>query len=155
MMLPKKEFKNAHEILDFTIQMEEMSIEFYTNLAIKTRHAGLQPLYFELANQEKIHMEKLMNIDTETFLFEIEEKVSDFSFSDYRNPKLRFNSLSHDELLIIAMNREKRSSMLYEKLALIISDPKLKQVFRYLANEEREHRDKFEMEYSEKIVKYN
>ena len=148
-MLPMKEFKTAKEVLDFALKMEELSIKFYLDLAKACTSRRMEPIYYELANSEKGHKQKLDAINIADFCFDLEDKVSEIHLADYSNPQVNYESLKLTELLVIAINRERRSYMLYEKLAYVMSDSKLKKVFQYLAKEESLHKLKFEMEYDD------
>jgi rubrerythrin len=55
--------------------------------------------------------------------------------------------MNYRELLMYAIKKENVSYGLYSKLALIFSEPGLKETFEALANEEAAHKRRFEMQY--------
>lgn len=55
--------------------------------------------------------------------------------------------MSYADILILAMKKEDVSVKLYTDLAKITQDEELKDMFLWLAQEETEHKLKFELEY--------
>lgn len=142
-----KEFKTAREVLDFAINMEEISIKFYLDLAKRSTSERMKPIYTELASAEKRHKQTLDSIDVDRFCYNLKDKVSEINIQDYYNPQINYENLKLTELLVIAISKERRSFMLYEKLAYIMTNPELKKIFQYLAHEESGHKLTFEKTY--------
>ena len=75
--------------------------------------------------------------------------------SDYHVDIIPKSDMTYQDLLTIAMKKEKGAFKLYTDLANKISDPKIKEIFLGLAQEEAKHKLRFEIEYDEFILKDN
>lgn len=150
-----KSFKTSQDIINFAVRAEEEAVRFYTDLAESTSSKALKQAFVEFAEEEQKHKDKLLSIDTSELTFGEATPITDLRIADYVNPEVEYNSLTYGEVLIIAMNREKRAFMLYDKLANMTDNESLRKVFRFLAQEESSHKHRFEAEYDDFVLKEN
>ena len=144
------------EILDFAIQLEEKAIKFYGDLSEKVRSPVVKQVCLDLKAEEEKHKIKLLEVkeqEIENFTvtpindLELAELLQDIDFTK--------NDFSYQQALTLAMKREKFSAELYTKLATEAQDSQLKDLFAFLAQEEKSHKHKIESEYDEIILKDN
>ncbi|MCX8058557.1 MAG: ferritin family protein [Spirochaetes bacterium] len=151
-------------IINFAIEREKESIEFYNNLEKKFTEPNIKNYISNIINIEKTHITKLNNIKNQDFINNLKSeidkiKLEEKSLIDYLNityisdqDKNYYSELQ--ELLIIAIKKENLSLDLYLKLSEKFSNIKeLKNIFFILANEEKEHKKYFENLYNNYILK--
>lgn len=150
-----EKFTSVEDILKFAIKKEQEAMDFYLNLAGKSRNAEIKGVFEEFAQEELRHKAKLQKILTMGILSLPEDEVLDLKISDYTVNITPKPDMSYEESLILAMNREKASYKLYINLARKVNDPGLKDLFQMLATEESKHKLRFEVEYDEYVLKEN
>ena len=150
-----EEFRNISEILAFAIKSEEEAIEFYTQLAQDAHNEAMRKTFTNLAKEEEGHAKKIKNIEVKDIHLSDASPITDLHISDYINPTVNYKELDYSEVLVIAINREKRAYMLYSKLAEMIKENEMKKLFYYLAKEEGKHKNRFEIEYDEYVLADN
>lgn len=148
-------FNNIQEVLDFAIKAEEEAVDFYTQQANKAKSKAMQETFLKLAKEEEGHAKKIKNLDSSNIQFSEGKTINDLHISDYINPEVDHNALDYSEVLIIAINREKRAFLLYSKLAEIFADTELQKLFYFLAKEESKHKNRFEIEYDDHVLTEN
>lgn len=151
-----KDLTTFDEVLKFAISLEEKAVRFYSDLAKKATTPTVKKVCDDLAKEEQMHKEKLEDVQkiptpqfkiTPVNNLKIAEVLQDVDFSS--------GDFSYQKALTVAMKREKFSLELYTQLAADATDPKLKELFSYLAVEEGKHKHKIEVEYDEVILKDN
>ncbi len=150
-----REFKTAQDIIDFAVRAEEEAVRFYLKLATSAKNKAMRETFEGFAAEEEEHAEKLRNINLDNFTFAEDTPITDLHIAEYTNPEVRYESLNYGEVLVIAMNREKRAFMLYDKLSKMVSSNELRKVFQFLAKEESNHKYRFEAEYDDYVFKEN
>jgi rubrerythrin len=150
-----KKFGSVDEILDFAIKEEEEAFNFYTDLAGKMDKPWMKEVFFEFAEEEKGHKEKLLGIKTEGSLMPSEEKITDLKIGDYLVDVDPNQELDYQKALVLAMKKEKAAFKLYTNLAAKTSSRDLKRTFQALAQEEAKHKLRFEIEYDDHILTWN
>lgn len=146
-----KNFNSSQEIIDFAINGEEQAISFYKQLAEQASSNAMKEVFLGFAKEEEGHKERLQNVDISNFTFNDSTPITDLHIADYTNPSIKLSGLNYGEALVIAMNREKRAFMLYTKLAKMVSDSELKDLFLFLAKEEAGHKLRFEEEFDDQL----
>lgn len=153
--LSMKPFETPQHIIDFAVRAEEEAVRFYSELATTAKSKAMKTVFENLAKEEEGHRKKILSIDVNTLIFSESTPISDLHISDYINPEVKYENLNYGEALVIAMNREKRSFMLYDKLSKMVESEELKTLFSFLAKEEGDHKYRFETEYDEYVFKEN
>ncbi len=148
-----KDFQSAEEILDFAIQGEEESYNFYTGLAEKASRREIKDLFTQFAAEEKGHKAKLEAVKKgKLSLSKPGRKITDLKIGDYLVEQKPLPDMDFQQALILAMKKEKASFKLYTDLAGFVHDDDLKNTFLSLAQEEAKHKLRFEIEYDEEIL---
>jgi rubrerythrin len=150
-----KEFKNIDDILDFSIKNEQKAVDFYNELASKTKNSDMRNTFERLAQEEVGHKAKLTKIKEEKIFSIGTEKIRDLKLSDYVDDVEVTANMSYQDALILAMKREKSAFKLYTNLAAKTTDSNFQKLFLSLAQEESKHKLMFEIEYDEVILKEN
>lgn len=150
--LAMKSFNSSQDIIDFAIKGEEQAVSFYNQLAEQASSSAMKKVFLGFAKEEEGHKERLENVNTSKFTFKDSAPITDLHIADYINPSIKLSGLNYGEALVIAMNREKRAFMLYTKLAKMVNDPALKELFQFLAKEEAKHKLRFEEEFDDQLL---
>ena len=115
----------------------------------------MKTIFAQFAREEMGHKAKLINIK-ENGMFTIHEsKVLDLKIADYVVHVVQRPDMTYQEILVLAMQREKSAFRLYQKLAAKAPNEELKNIFLSLAQEEAKHKLRFEIEYDEYVLKEN
>ena len=149
------EFNSVDEILDFAIGEEEAAANFYNDLAGRTDKNWMKEILEGFAREEQGHKAKLLRVKDGGLLLTIKEKVQDLKIADYSVDVTPSPDMDYQEILLVAMKKEKAAFRLYTALAGAVDDPNLKDTFLSLANEEAKHKLRFEVEYDDEILKEN
>ncbi len=148
--MDKKKFE---EVIQFAIQRESASVDFYNQASRITKYSGTRELFLDFAKQEEGHRKLLQDLDMDKLVEAKIEAVPDLKISDYMvDAELKPDS-SYAEILRVAMKREEASVKLYTVLKEPTTDPDLKKLFAFLAGEESKHKYKLEKIYDDEILK--
>lgn len=150
-----RNFDTAQDIIDFAVRAEEEAVKFYLELASSAKSKAMKVAFEEFAQEEESHRDKLLGVDITNFTFSDTTPITDLHIAEYTNPEINYKSLNYGEVLVIAMNREKRAFMLYDKLSKMVENSELKKFFIFLAKEESNHKFKFEAEYDDFVLREN
>jgi rubrerythrin len=150
-----KEFNSINDILDFAINAEQEAVNFYTSLADHSKNAAMKTVFIDFAQEEMKHKSMLMGIK-EHGKFDVPDlKIKDLKIADYLVNVKPTASMTYEEALILAMQKEKKAFMFYMNLSEKAEEPSMKKLFLSLAQEESRHKLRFELEYDEYILREN
>jgi rubrerythrin len=150
-----KIFRSFDEIIDFAIESEMNEIEFYSELAEHMMRKNVKQLFRNIALEKTARMLQLENMKDLGLLLNIED-VQDLKIAGtFKYIDFSKKTLSYQEALIMAMNKEKKKFILYQELADCAIDEECKQTFLSLANQEARQKLKLEIEYDEYILLEN
>jgi rubrerythrin len=144
-----KEFKSIDDILDFAIRAEQESVDFYSDLAARSKNEEIKKVFLEFAGEEMKHKSRLQGIKDEKTLQLSHETVKDMKIADYLVDVAPKPDMTYADALVLAMKKEKKAFMLYTFLSEEAEDPFMKGLFLTLALEEARHKLRFEVEYDE------
>ncbi len=148
-------FGSVAEVLAFAIEQEEKAEAFYRRFAETASEPGLRRLCLEMAEEEQRHAENLRRLRDGKPTGIATERVRDLKISDYlREMEIR-SDMTHQDLLIAAMQSEKKAELLYRALADASTDPEVRALFTRLADEEGSHKDDIEKKYDDRILRDN
>lgn len=150
-----EEFKSVNDILDFAIQGEQESVDFYSKLAGNASNPEMIEVFQQFAKEEMGHKARLLRIKEEGIFDIREEKIIDLKIADYLVILTPTPNMSYQDALILAMQKEKAAFKLYLNLAAKAPSEDLKNIFLSLAQEESKHKLRFELEYDEYILREN
>lgn len=149
-------FNSTEDIINYAIQSEQEAHDFYMELAGLVKFTELKTILKQFAEEELGHKRRLSQIIKETNKFGLTEKsVMDMKMADYHVDIQPKPDMTYQDLLTIAMKKEKGAFKLYTDLANKITDTNIKDIFLGLAQEEAKHKLRFEIEYDEYILKDN
>jgi rubrerythrin len=142
----------AHELLDFAIDREQESHDFYVDLAGKAERPETKDLLTQLAKEELGHKKKLEAIKSGRRSLPAARDVRTLEISERLAEVEPSGELKYEDALILAMKREEAAFGLYTDLSKLAGDEELKRIFLALAQEEAKHKLRFEIEYKETFV---
>jgi rubrerythrin len=151
-----QKFESPRDIINYAIQSEQEAHDFYMELSELVKFNELKLILKQFAAEELGHKQKLSRIIVNTEQTGLtQESVLDMKMSDYHVDVAPKPDMTYQDLLTIAMKKEKGAFKLYTDLANKISDQNIKEIFLGLAQEEAKHKLRFEIEYDEYILKDN
>jgi rubrerythrin len=148
--MDEKKFK---EIIQFAIDKEIKSFNFYTSASQVAKYSGAKELFSDLADQEVGHRKLLEKLDMEKIAQAKIEKIPDLKISDYLVEAEFRPDMPYADILRTAMKMEERALKLYNDIKESNQDKNLNKLFSFLANEEAKHKLRLEKIYDEEILK--
>jgi rubrerythrin len=145
-------FGSVNEILDFAIQKEEEAKQFYTELAGKVNGAWMKQIFKDFALQEQGHKEKLIAIKAGKIPLTTDQKVKDLKIGDNLEDIEASPNMDYQSALIVAMKAEKNAFKLYTNLAAATDNAAFRNILLGLAQEEANHKLRFEIEYDDHFL---
>ena len=133
---------SVDEILEYAIAREVEANQFYTYMAKRMENPEMSKVCEEFAKEELEHKAKL-----ELEVMKRGQVVSDFDISDYMMDVGNEMDMDYEELLVFAIKKEEISVSLYTDLAAVVKDKESRETLLSLAQEETEHKLRFETEY--------
>ncbi|TRZ76009.1 MAG: rubrerythrin [Bacteroidetes bacterium] len=150
-----KKFNSVEDILEFAIRAEQEAVDFYSDLAARSKNDQIKKVFLEFAGEEMKHKSRLLGIREEKTLKLSGETVRDMKIADYLVDVAPKPDMPYADALILAMKKEKKAFRLYSFLSDETTDLVMKSLFLNLAMEESRHKLRFEIEYDEFVLKEN
>jgi len=147
-----REFKSSDEILDFAIGEEQSAADFYTNLANQVSSPSIQKMFLEFSEEELQHKNKLENLKMGSLEYLPTAAVIDLGLGEILVDVAPTSGMDYQDALILAMKKEKAAYQMYTRLAGVASDPAVRDVLTGLANQEANHKLRFEIEYDDHVL---
>jgi rubrerythrin len=145
--------KNFQEIIQFAIQREIESVDFYNKASKMVKHSGTKDLFLDFMKQEEGHKKKLEEVRAGKIALGKIEKIPNLKISDYMVDTKLKPDISFADILRIAMKREERSVKLYTDLNEKNENENLRNLFTFLVQEESKHKYALEKIYDDEILK--
>ncbi len=149
------QWQSVDEVLDFAIEREQESADFYTDLAGKMERKYMQEVFEGFAREELAHKARITAIKDGRLLAPAARSVTDLKIGDYLVAEEPTTDMQYQDALIVAMKKEKAAYRLYNDLAGATDDASLRETFLGLAQEEAKHKLRFEVEYDEHFLTEN
>lgn len=150
--MAENRFDSVADVIAFAVAREIEAARAYARLAALAKTPGLKELCLFLEGQEEAHRRLLEGL-TEAALRGLGPAfVADLRIVDPLADEKLADDMSVQEMLIFAARKEKRAAELYESLALSAAEAKLKDLFLFLAGQERDHKLKLETEYEKLLL---
>jgi rubrerythrin len=146
------------QILEQAIRFEEQAYDFYVGAIDMVKQPHIKDTLKELAAEEIKHKEKLQALvegDTEALIGVSRQKVQDLKLAEYLVAPSLGEDATFQDVLVVAMHREKSSHGFYSTMATIADDESTKKLFAFLAQEELVHKNKVETLYDEVVYQDN
>ena len=148
--MDEKKFK---EIIQFAIQREIESMNFYDRAGKLVKHSGTKDLFLDFMKQEEGHKRELEEVLAGKIVLGKIEKIPNLKISDYMVEAELKPDISYGDILRIAMKREERSVKLYTDLNQKNQDENLRNLFTFLVQEESKHKYYIERLYDDEVLK--
>lgn len=145
---------SADAILDFAIREEEAAFQFYTELARQSRRPEIRSALEDMAREEAGHKARLVAVRAGQEVLTVRTAARDLKISDYMVDLVPRPDMPWQEILVIAMQKEKSAFRMYSDLAAR-SEGDLRELFLGLATEEARHKLRFEIEYDQFVLTEN
>ena len=136
------EFGSVDEIINFATKREKEAVDFYTYLSKEAALPALQETFKRFAQEEEKHVTFMQDmagnkekIDSYEFA-----KIPDLKISDYIVAIEYKEGMPMQEILKLAMKREKKAVKLYTIMADKTDNENVKKVFNILVQEESKHK---------------
>ena len=141
----------VEEVFDFAIAAEVEAARTYRNLAAQVTRQGLRALLLAIADEEEAHRESLEQV-----------REGDLSLFARGAPEIELSAplevpalapdASPAQILLAAVDAERRAFVVYSELAVAADDPGLTTLLEALAVEETRHWQKLEQAYDDYIL---
>ncbi len=141
-----KKLSSMSDVLDFAISGESKAAELYTKMAATAENPWMRETLEGFAQEELQHHKKLKAVRTGRTALE-REGVGDLGLAEKLDDVEPHPDMDFRDLLVFAIKKEDVSQGLYTRLASIFTEPELQETFLKLAEQEAEHKRRFEMEY--------
>ena len=145
--------KRLREIIQFAIEREIESMNFYTRASQRVKLSGTKELFEDFAKQEEKHKQKLEAYRQGKIVLAKIQSIPDLKISDYLVDTELTPQSSYADILRVAMKREERSVKLYTDLKEKNEDKGLVELFTFLVQEEMKHKLYLEKLYDDEILK--
>jgi rubrerythrin len=148
---------SVREILEVAIGFEQVARDFYTDLIPKVSKR-IRYLAEEFAEEEQRHVDLFSELAARSDLIqqieqEIARPTTDSKFSDCLHVPELGAQPDDQEVLQYAMGREHTAMQHYSELAETAPEGPIRELFRYLANEETKHKIELEKLYYEIVYR--
>jgi len=141
------------EIIDYAKINEDNARQFYKNAAEHAKRDNIKAFLNSLVKEEEGHIKRLDE------LAKIVEKggpipkphgiTKPLGYADYLGDVKLGEDADYQDVLKFAMAREKEALDSYTKYSKLVDDPKAKELFELLADEESSHLRGFEDKYDD------
>lgn len=145
--------KQFQEIIEFAVQREIESVDFYNKASKIVKYSGTKELFLDFMKQEEGHKKKLEDARAGKIELRKIQKIPNLKISDYLVDAELKPDVSYAEILRIAMKREERSVKLYTDLNERNQEETLKNLFVFLIQEESKHKYAIEKLYDDEVLK--
>ena len=139
-------FKSFNEVMDFAISSEIEAVNFYKMLADFVEKPEMAEVLLDLALQESDHKDKLEAVKVGSAVID-EQEVGDLGITNKVEDVEPYARMNYIDLLVIGMKKEEAARKLYTDLATVAQTREIRDIFLKLAQEEAEHKMRFELEY--------
>jgi len=150
--MPEPAFQSVKDILTFAIRREVEAAQGYGEMAARASTPGLRELLLELKGEEESHRRLLENMASGGISEAAALHPPDMGLIDALEDVPLAADMTFQELLIFAARKEKKAEELYTSLALRPELAAHRQVFEFLASQERSHKLKLEAVYEERVL---
>ena len=147
--MEQKEFREA---LAFAVAKEEEAAAFYREASRKARSPHMKEAFLQMAGEEQKHRELLITLDIERVTARTIVKIPDLKLAEQLADVGYSPDMTYQDILILAMKREKEAFLLYHGIAEHSDDADLRKLFQILAQEEAGHKLRLETEYDQCVL---
>ena len=147
------DLKKYQEIIQFAIDKEIRSYDFYVKASQVARYSGARELFIDFSKEEEKHRKLLEDLSVEKIDQLRIERVPDLKISDYMVDVEFQPDLSYADILRKAMKMEEKALKLYTDMRESNPEQELKKLFDFLSQQEAKHKYQLEKKYDDEILK--
>jgi rubrerythrin len=148
--------QTMEEALDAAIVREEKAHAYYTELATVMDNPAMKEAFLDFAAEELEHKAKLEAVKRGEYgLIDNTLPIPRLAITESLKDVTPTNKMDYAAALSLAMKREKAAYMLYLKLSAEAKSKPLAALFLSLAQQEANHKLRFEIEYDDVVLKEN
>jgi len=149
-------FQTLEEVLDSAIVREEKAHAFYAELAGVMDDPAMKQVFLEFAAEELEHKAKLEAVKQGEYgLVDNTLPIPRLAIAESLKEVTPTPNMDYAAALSLAMKREKAAYMLYLRLSSEAKTKPLQELFLALAQQEANHKLRFEIEYDDVMLKEN
>jgi rubrerythrin len=148
-----RSFATVDEILEFAVSMEDQSWRFYTEWADKSENEAIAAVFTEFAGEELKHKKLIEDVRAGGRELKARHDVADLKIADHYIKPQPSASMSYQDALLVAIDREVAAVELYTHLNSVCSEESLCSTFDALAEEEKKHKLKLETIYDDTFMR--
>ncbi len=157
-------FKSFEEIIAFAIGRESQAADFYQISAAKSEKPATKSMFNELAAEEMKHKNLLEKLTLEQLGIFKSSKIDDLGMNSIIQDAQFSSDMEYPAALRMAIKKEEEAIQLYSVLAKqALKDPpecsntsnkdQIKQLFDFLVEQEKQHKNQLEAEYNDVVLK--
>ena len=140
------------KIISFAIEKEDEAAKLYKDLSGRVQKPNAKVMFDELAAEDVKHGELLKGMIEKSIPDLPSEKVTDLKISDYLVDVSFKPDMDYQDILIMAMKREESAVKLYSDMASRIQEAKIKDLLKFMSQQEAKHKLRLETEYDSNIL---
>ncbi len=140
---------------EFAINEENNAVKLYEQLASKVTDKGARVMLLDMAAMERGHAEKLKGIRFSLINCTDDKKIANLKMAEYMVEKPLAENSTVQDVILYAIQAEKRAVNLYNDMAAAVSDAEQKRFLIEMACEEERHKGSLEAGYDDIIFKEN
>lgn len=148
-------FSSITEVLDFAVAKEEEARDFYLEWADEVRNSSIKEVLKEFAGEEQKHKDLILKVKAGGTFKTKAEEIIDLKIGDYFVQTNPDETMSYQDALQVAIQREIGAQELYKYLSGRSSDQTMKELFDKLALEESKHKQRLEQMFDEDVLTEN
>ena len=149
-------FQTLEEVLDSAIIREEQAHAYYTGLAETMEDPAMKQAFLDFAAEELEHKARLEAAKRGEYgLVDATLPIPRLAIAESLEEVTPSNQMDYAAALSLAMKREKAAYILYLRLAAEAKSKPLAELFLALAQQEANHKLRFEIEYDDVILREN
>jgi len=151
MMDKDTQYQELKDIINFAIEKEQESVDFYKSLLAMVKSHAVAEAIRNIVKMEERHKASLEKLDIMACARQLRKQAVHLRIVDYVVEEKPRPEMTLQDLLNIAMHRESKSIELYTDLSKLFAKDE-KQLFENLAAEESRHTHAFESKWIAEVA---
>ena len=148
-----RSFASVDEILEFAVSMEDESWRVYADWSERSDNETISVVFREFAGEELKHKKLIEDVRAGNRELKTRHDVADLKLADHYVKPQPSASMSYQNALLVAIDREVAAIGLYAHLTSVCVEEALCSIFDALAEEEKKHKLRLETIYDDTFMK--
>lgn len=141
--------RSLADVVQFAVSREERARDFYANCEAAAERKGLKRFFREMAEEEERHRRMLVDLPRKNLESAILEREEDLHESDFMVDVAFSPEMTYQQALVMAMKKEEKAYRFYMTWKDRCGREEVGRVFRFLAGEEKKHKESLEAAYED------